>query len=165
MLLTYLFDDFTTEMDISPDVIAFGSQRISVKNIASVSASRRLRIWNALDSARKPINAIVLILSIGVSAYVEEVRGERNVGLFVFFLLGVAYSLLVMWIFYAFNVRSRRDLVLVTAGGRHIVFNNISRGFARQLTRLLQDVIAGKETRRFRVNRRQRSITVVEPEA
>lgn len=165
MLLTYLFDDFTTEMNISPDVIAFGSNRISVKNIASVSAPRRLRIWNALNSARAPINAVVFVSFIGVSSYVEELRDERNVGLFVFFLLSVAYSLFVMWIFYAFNVRSRRDLVLVTSGGRHIVFNNISRGFARRITRLLQDVIAGRETRRFRVNRRRRSIAVIEPEA
>ncbi len=165
MLLTYLFDDFTTEMDISPDVIAFGSQRISVKNIASVSAPRRLRIWNALNSARVPINAIVFVLSLGVSSYVEELRDERNVGLFVFFLLAVAYSIIVMWIFYAFNIRSRRDLVLVTSGGRHLVFNNISRSFARRITRTLHDVMAGKETRRLRVNRRRRSITVIEPEA
>lgn len=165
MLLSFLFDDFTTQIEISPDVIAFGSNRISVKNIAAVHAPRRLRIWKALDAARIPINAIILVLTLGISSYVGEVQSDPDAAFMAFGLSLLAYISLVMFLFYAFNIRARRDLFLVTSGGRILVYNNISRGFARRLTRVLHDVIAGRETRKLRVDRRSRTISVIEAEA
>jgi hypothetical protein len=164
MLLSYLFDDFTTKIDVSPDVIAFGSNRIAVKNIAAVRSPRRLRIWNALDAARIPINAIVFVLSLGASSYVAEMRNDQDAAFMVFGLLLISYMMIVMLIFYTFNIRARRDLILITAGGPVLVFNNISRSFSRRITRLLHDVIAGRETRRLQVDRRRRTISVIEAE-
>ncbi len=165
MLLSYIFDDYTTKMEISPDVIAFGSNRVAVKNLSSVSTPRNLRIWKALDAAAIPINLIAIVSCMALSTHFGNVQNDENAVLVTFVLLMAAYISLVMLVFYAFNIRATRNVVLLTAGGNITVFRNIRRSFAREITRVLHDVMAGRETRRLRVDRRKRTISVIEPDA
>jgi hypothetical protein len=158
MILSYIFGDEITKMEIAPDLITFGSYRVSVGNISSVSSPRNLEIWKSIEALAVPANLIVLFGSAAATLYVRKSLDSMVAALAAFVLLIAAYLVLVAFLYWLFKINARRDLVLLTNGGSLTVFKNIRRRFAVEIIRVLQDVLIGRETRTIRVDRRSKRI-------
>lgn len=163
MILTYIFNDEIKKMDITPEMISFGSYRIPVANLSSVYCPRNLAVWKAIDAIAIPLNIIAILSVIGLSFYAKRFLGSMEAAAAVFALLFSIYIALVFFVFWLFKVRAKRDLVLLTHGGPMTVFKRIRRKFAFAIIRILQDVMLGEETRRIHVDARRRSITFFDP--
>ncbi len=162
MILSYLFGDEISKMDIAPDVITFGSYRVSVKHLASVSSPRNLRIWNALDENAVLINCLAFAACVAGSVYAKKHFGSHDAAIVVFVSSVVAYLALIVLVYWVFKVKARRNLVLLTDGGPITVFKNIRKRFAVEITRVLQNVMTGRETRRVHIDRWKRRISFVD---
>jgi len=162
MILSYIFRDKITKMDISPDLIRFGSYRVAVRSIASVSAPRDLRIWKALDANAVPINVIAFIAITAIGVYARKSYGSIQPALAAFGLALISYIAIICFAYWLFRMRARRNLVILTNGGNVTVFTNIRRRFALECVRVLQDVMMGRETRRIHVDYRRRYIAFLE---
>ena len=158
MILSYIFGDEITKMEIAPDLITFGSYRVSVSNISSISCPRNLEIWKSIEAFAVPANFITVFGSAAAAFYVRRSLDSTAAALAAFVLLIVAYLALVAFVYWLFKINARRDLVLLTNGGSVTVFKNIRRRFAIEIIRVLQDVLIGREKRAIRVDRRRKRI-------
>jgi hypothetical protein len=162
MLLSYIFGDEITKMEIAPDLITFGSYRVSVSNISSVSSPRNLEIWKSIEALAVPANLIAVLGSAAAAFYVRKSLNNMAAALVVFALLIAAYLIFVAFVYWLFKINARRDLVLLTNGGSLTVFKNIRRRFAIEIIRVLQEVLLGRETRTIRIDRRRKRIVFAE---
>jgi hypothetical protein len=158
MILSYIFGDEITKMEIAPDLITFGSYRVLVINISSVSCPRNLEIWKSIEALAVPSNLIVVFGSAAAAHYVRRSLDSMAGALAAFVLLIAAYLALVAFVYWLFKINARRDLVLLTNGGSLTVFKSIRRRFAVEIIRVLQDVLIGSEKRTIRVDRRRKRI-------
>ena len=158
MILSYIFGDEITKMEIAPDLITFGSYRVLVINISSVSCPRNLEIWKSIEALAVPANLIAVFGSAAAAHYVRRSLDSMAVALAAFVLLIAAYLALVAFVYWLFKINARRDLVLLTNGGSLTVFKSIRRRFAIEIIRVLQDVLIGSEKRTIRVDRRRKRI-------
>ncbi len=162
MLLSYIFGDEITKMEIGPDLITFGSYRVSVSNISSVSSPRNLVIWKSIEALAVPANLIAVAGSAAAAFYVRKSLNNMAAALAVFALLIAAYLIFVAFVYWLFKINARRDLVLLTNGGSLTVFKNMRKPFAIQIIRVLQEVLLGREKRTIRVDRRKKRIVFAE---